>query len=689
VTGDDLRRYGVRTIAEAMNFLSLGMASQDPNHSVEVSSRGVGFTADYGNHMLVIIDGHLINEPWNGTAYFEQGLGLPVEVIDRVELMVGPGSVLYGSYAMLGVVNVITKRAKDVGRVQLNVEGTAIPAQDVNAQPQLRIPGMGGAIRASALTGHELTLGGRTLELVFALEHYAHRGQSFDFPVQSGFTESDGTPTNYGPRAPAPGAWGGRTTDSYWTSVTGGILKVNWGDFSLLARGVRSLRNSPAMGTFGPIASDFDARAEEADYSMNLELRWSRQVHERVSLMIRGYFDLYSYDLYESLSSWSTYGSGADLGAQADPNNFKFTLTNPSAAQWGGIEAQTQIDWLGDGRFPLLVGIDARLRAYRSRVDYLDDANGNVIDSTSKYGVLEWMVAPYIQQRARVTSWLQLNAGLRVDTQSSFAPRLSPRLAVVATLPWEGRIKGFFSTAFRTPSGYERFTEYAGSTIKNPSLAPESVMTGELGYEQRIGRHRIFAGAFISKYSSMVRLVEAPAELAPNGESWLANAGEILNVGGNLLIEGAFGSFHYGLTFTGARNFTDVELPVAPAIFGNARLSYEFGERLPRLSLASFFAAPRLIDVGNNTGTDANGDTVVWTSRTAPAQADLRLTLDTPIPVRGLSLRVVIGTSLTPYSPYVAGPLLAPDPAISTTPTLNQNTRLFGMLTLSWNLDAP
>jgi len=96
LTAADMRRYGMRSLAEAIDFLGMGLVTQDPLHAVEIGSRGVLITGDYGDHLLVLVDGHVVNEPWNGTAYYEQGLAVPLELIDRVELILGPGSVLYG-----------------------------------------------------------------------------------------------------------------------------------------------------------------------------------------------------------------------------------------------------------------------------------------------------------------------------------------------------------------------------------------------------------------------------------------------------------------------------------------------------------------------------------------------------------------------------------------------------------------
>ena len=102
ITADQLRRYGIRSLDEAINYLSLGMFASSPLHAAELGARGVLIHGDYGNHVLLLVDGHALNEPWNGTAYFERGAGIPFDLVDRIEIMLGPGSVLYGGQAMLG-----------------------------------------------------------------------------------------------------------------------------------------------------------------------------------------------------------------------------------------------------------------------------------------------------------------------------------------------------------------------------------------------------------------------------------------------------------------------------------------------------------------------------------------------------------------------------------------------------------
>ncbi|HEY8073363.1 MAG TPA: TonB-dependent receptor plug domain-containing protein, partial [Labilithrix sp.] len=113
ITAEDMRRYGIHSLDEAIDFLSLGVVTSSPLKAVDIGARGVLIPNDNGDHFLLLVNGHAMNEPLFGTARFERGLGIPFEMIDHIEVVLGPGSVLYGSNAMLGVINVITKEGKD------------------------------------------------------------------------------------------------------------------------------------------------------------------------------------------------------------------------------------------------------------------------------------------------------------------------------------------------------------------------------------------------------------------------------------------------------------------------------------------------------------------------------------------------------------------------------------------------
>ena len=206
LTAADMHRYGIRSVAEAIDFLGMGMITQDPLHSVELGSRGVLITSDYGDHVLVVVDGHALNEPWDGTAYFEQGLGLPLELIDHVELILGPGSVLYGGNAMLGVINIVTKGAGAYRGLTVVTEGGASPQQGLAGRFTSFAPGdLGDSYRLGLGLGQSFHLFGQEATFVGHTELYRQNGPSFEFPLEAGNVNAAGDPTNYGPRAPGPG----------------------------------------------------------------------------------------------------------------------------------------------------------------------------------------------------------------------------------------------------------------------------------------------------------------------------------------------------------------------------------------------------------------------------------------------------------------------------------------------------
>src|SRR6185312_8323304 len=75
---------------------------------------------------LLLVDGHRINDPLYDEGEFERTLPIDIDLIDRVEIVRGATSSLYGTNAMLGVVNVITRKAAALNGVQVSTEVGAL-----------------------------------------------------------------------------------------------------------------------------------------------------------------------------------------------------------------------------------------------------------------------------------------------------------------------------------------------------------------------------------------------------------------------------------------------------------------------------------------------------------------------------------------------------------------------------------
>jgi iron complex outermembrane receptor protein len=116
ITQEDIRRSGASTLPEALRLAPNLHVAQSNSHDWAISARGFnGAPTSNGsltNKMLVLIDGRSVYTPLFGGVFWDVQHVL-LEDVDRIEVVSGPGGTLWGSNAVNGVVNVITKRARD------------------------------------------------------------------------------------------------------------------------------------------------------------------------------------------------------------------------------------------------------------------------------------------------------------------------------------------------------------------------------------------------------------------------------------------------------------------------------------------------------------------------------------------------------------------------------------------------
>ena len=110
ISGEDIRRSGAVTLPEALRHApNLHVARADAN-VYAISARG--FNNTLANRMLVLIDGRIVYSPLFSGVFWE-AQNVMLEDVERIEVISGPGATLWGANAVNGVINVITRRARD------------------------------------------------------------------------------------------------------------------------------------------------------------------------------------------------------------------------------------------------------------------------------------------------------------------------------------------------------------------------------------------------------------------------------------------------------------------------------------------------------------------------------------------------------------------------------------------------
>lgn len=133
ITRKDIRTYGWRTLNEALASLPGIHTTYDYQYEY-LGTRGFALPGDFNSRVLITINGNRIND-----ATYDQGptgrdFPLDIDLIERIEFIPGPGGAVYGQNAMLGVVNIVTRKGTDIKGVELSTS-----YQTAETMPQERI----------------------------------------------------------------------------------------------------------------------------------------------------------------------------------------------------------------------------------------------------------------------------------------------------------------------------------------------------------------------------------------------------------------------------------------------------------------------------------------------------------------------------------------------------------------------
>ena len=449
VTRDEIARYGYRSLADVLRSVRGFYVTNDRNYSY-LGARGFARPGDYGTRILLLVDGHRMNDNVFEQAAIGREFGVDAAMFERVEIVRGPSSSLYGTSAFFAVVNVIMRNGADIN-----------------------------GITASADTG---TFGSHNA-FVGVGKKLARR---IEFALSASYSGSDGPARLYIPTFDTPATNGGvadRLDDEEATQFFG---RIKVADFTLTAAYGDRAKGVP---TASYLTTFNDPRLRTTDRRSFIDAQYGHAV-KGVQVALSAYVDDYHYS--------GSYPLQATADGPAVLNR------DYGIGTWAGAEARVtrSLPW----RQALIVGTDFRSN-FRQAQGSIDDGSldgGFAVDRSSKAG------AVYVSDDITLHSAVHITLGVRDDVYGAFS-HVTPRAAVIVTPSRRQAFKYLYGTAFRAPNAFE--LDYFSEGVRNQTLRPETIGSHEVVWERYFGtRLRTSASAYRNHVSGLLALKADPAE---------------------------------------------------------------------------------------------------------------------------------------------------------------------------------
>ncbi len=466
IDGQELRAFGYPTIAEALRGVR-GVALHNDHVYAGTNVRGLGQPNDYGNRLLVLNDGAVMNDSIGSQGFIGNEARTDLEDVDRIEIVRGPGSLLYGTGAMSGVVNLVPRAKEEPSSVNVRF-GTYDNS----------------VVKAAARAGYA-------------------RGDKAGFWVSGGASRSDGLDYVLVPRDTTLAPVTVNQVDFFRAASAAARAWV--GDFTAQFVYTQRQQSTP-IGIFGERLND--ANNYYLDQRMMGEIRYEPKVNKYFQIFSRAYVNHYHFNgqyVYDAppapVSTENYYGTwfGAEARAVITPvETLRLSL---------GVQ----------GEFHVLANMNGDYGGEK----YLDQSSP--FNLVAPYGVLDWQIGKNVRISAGARG--DFYSGKDAD------PFPSIRGAFIAKPWTGGVLKLMGGSAFRAPSFYEQYytdggvaqlpasgvNPATGVEIKNPLTKSEKILTGEVEFSQRFAEDWVaLASGWVSKVDDVIRTVEVDSEGNPS-----------------------------------------------------------------------------------------------------------------------------------------------------------------------------
>lgn len=455
VSSAEIEAYGHRTLAEALRSVRGLYVSDDSNYTY-LGARGFLRPGDYNTRMLVLIDGHRMNDTVYDSAYIGHDSAVDLGLIDRIEFIRGPSSSIYGSSAFFGVLNIVTRQA-----AQLN--GTEVAAE----------AGSFGSYKGRITHGQRFQ---NDAELVLSTSYYRStgRGEIYYPEFDQRFTAD--------PRANNDGR--ARDADAESAFNLSGSLKLH--DFTVSAYFTTRRKDIP---TASYEALFNDNREFTIDRRGYVDVRYDRAWGPDLRLTARATYDRYDY--------FGDYPY--DYAAPGDPPDIVINKDDV-LSEWLGAELQLTAKVAGG--HTLTAGGEFRQNLHQQQINYDDTTPRNYITDDDRQTATAGL---FVSGEFSLHRDLLLNAGLRYDHYyDGFGGTLNPRVGLIYSSGERTTFKALYGRAFRAPNAYERYYYVPNQT----ELDPETIRIFEVIMEHYFSRdYRLDVSAYRYQVKDLISQV--------------------------------------------------------------------------------------------------------------------------------------------------------------------------------------
>jgi outer membrane receptor protein involved in Fe transport len=152
IGAEEIRAFGYTTLAQALRSVR-GLYTTSDRGYQSFGVRGFSPPGVYNNKVLVLSDGHVTNDISSGQGFIGHDFDVDLEDVERIEVVRGPGSVMYGSAAFFAVINVVHRAAGEGPRLQAGAGMASLGESAATLQASLGNAASGITARVAGLRG--------------------------------------------------------------------------------------------------------------------------------------------------------------------------------------------------------------------------------------------------------------------------------------------------------------------------------------------------------------------------------------------------------------------------------------------------------------------------------------------------------------------------------------------------------